>query len=67
MSKLEKPAAIEHLEHIVELSDSVMVARGVPAPKERGGKHTVKKSISPTLLEFNVFVSIRSGLVRNPG
>ncbi len=28
MSKLEKPAAIQHLNHIVELSDSVMVARG---------------------------------------
>ncbi len=28
MSKLEKPAAIQHLDHIVELSDSVMVARG---------------------------------------
>jgi pyruvate kinase len=28
MSKLEKPAAIEHLEHIIELSDGVMVARG---------------------------------------
>src|SRR3954451_18135328 len=28
MSKLEKPAAIEHLDEIVELSDAVMVARG---------------------------------------
>ncbi|MDX1514062.1 MAG: pyruvate kinase [Gammaproteobacteria bacterium] len=28
MSKLEKPAAIKQLEHIVDLSDSVMVARG---------------------------------------
>jgi pyruvate kinase len=28
MSKLEKPAAIRHLDDIVELSDSVMVARG---------------------------------------
>jgi pyruvate kinase len=28
MSKLEKPAAIEHLEAIVEVSDAVMVARG---------------------------------------
>jgi pyruvate kinase len=28
MSKLEKPAAIQHLDDIVELSDSVMVARG---------------------------------------
>ncbi len=38
MSKLEKPAAIQHLDHIVELSDSVMVARGdlgVELPPER--------------------------------
>jgi pyruvate kinase len=28
MSKLEKPAAIQHLDEIVELSDAVMVARG---------------------------------------
>ena len=28
LSKLEKPAAIEHLEGIVELSDAIMVARG---------------------------------------
>ncbi len=28
MSKLEKPAAIEHLSEIVDLSDAVMVARG---------------------------------------
>ncbi len=28
MSKLEKPAAIEHLNEIVDLSDAVMVARG---------------------------------------
>ncbi len=28
MSKLEKPAAIDHLEQIIELSDAVMVARG---------------------------------------
>ncbi len=28
MSKLEKPAAFEHLDRIVELSDGVMVARG---------------------------------------
>ena len=42
-------------------------ARGVPAPKERGAKHTVKKSISLTLFELNDFISIRSGLVRNPG
>ncbi len=28
MSKLEKPAAIQQLDHIVELSDSIMVARG---------------------------------------
>jgi hypothetical protein len=39
----------------------------VPAPKERDPKHTVKKLISLTLFEFNAFVSIRSGLVRNPG
>ncbi len=42
-------------------------ALGVPAPKERGVKHTVKKSISLTLLEFNDFISIRSSLVRKPG
>lgn len=38
MSKLEKPAAIQHLDHIVELSDGVMVARGdlgVELPPER--------------------------------
>ena len=28
MSKLEKPAAIEHLDAIIELSDGIMVARG---------------------------------------
>ena len=28
MTKLEKPAAIEHLDEIVTLSDAVMVARG---------------------------------------
>ncbi len=28
MSKLEKPAAIEHLDEIIELSDALMVARG---------------------------------------
>lgn len=28
MAKLEKPAAIDHLEQIVELSDGIMVARG---------------------------------------
>ncbi|MCH7863792.1 MAG: pyruvate kinase [Proteobacteria bacterium] len=28
MSKLEKPAALDHLEEIVDLSDAVMVARG---------------------------------------
>jgi len=28
IAKLEKPAAIEHLEEIIELSDAVMVARG---------------------------------------
>ena len=28
LAKLEKPAAIEHLEEIIELSDAVMVARG---------------------------------------
>jgi pyruvate kinase len=28
MAKLEKPAAIEHLEEIIELADAVMVARG---------------------------------------
>jgi pyruvate kinase len=28
LAKLEKPAAIEHLEEIVELSDAIMVARG---------------------------------------
>jgi pyruvate kinase len=28
LSKLEKPAAIEHLDEIIELSDAVMVARG---------------------------------------
>ncbi|MFC5308459.1 pyruvate kinase [Azospirillum picis] len=28
LSKLEKPQAIQHLDHIVELSDGVMVARG---------------------------------------
>ncbi len=28
MAKLEKPAAIEHLDQIVELSDGIMVARG---------------------------------------
>ena len=42
-------------------------AKEVPAPKERGVKHTVKKSILITLFEFNDFISIRSGLVRNPG
>ena len=42
-------------------------ARGAPAPKERGVKHTVKKSISITLFEFNAFILVRSGLVRNPG
>ena len=42
-------------------------ARGVPAPKERSLKQTVKKPISLTLFEFNDFISIRSGLVRNPG
>ncbi len=42
-------------------------AQEVPAPKERGVKHTVKKSISLTLFEFNDFISTRSGLVRNPG
>ena len=38
MSKLEKPAAIDRLEEIVELSDGVMVARGdlgVELPPER--------------------------------
>jgi len=38
MTKLEKPQALEHLEEIVELSDSVMVARGdlgVELPPER--------------------------------
>ncbi len=42
-------------------------ARDVPAPKERGVKHTVKKSISLTLFEFNDFISVRSGLVRDLG
>ena len=42
-------------------------ARGVPAPKERGTKQTVKKSISLVSFEFNAFVSVRSDLVRNPG
>ncbi|MFK7853078.1 MAG: pyruvate kinase [Granulosicoccus sp.] len=38
MAKLEKPKAIEHLEAIVQLSDSVMVARGdlgVEMPQEK--------------------------------
>jgi len=38
MSKLEKPAAIEHLEDIVAASDSIMVARGdlgVEVPPEK--------------------------------
>ena len=38
MAKLEKPAAIEHLEEIVKLSDGVMVARGdlgVEMPQEK--------------------------------
>jgi pyruvate kinase len=38
LSKLEKPAALDHLEAIVELSDSIMVARGdlgVEMPLER--------------------------------
>jgi pyruvate kinase len=38
MAKLEKPAAIKHLEAIVQLSDSVMVARGdlgVEMPQEK--------------------------------
>jgi len=43
------------------------VAWGVLAPKERDPKNTVKQSISVTLFEFNAFVSVRSGLVRNPG
>ena len=42
-------------------------AWGVLAPKERDPKNTVKQSISVTLFEFNAFVSVRSGLVRNPG
>ncbi len=42
-------------------------AWGVPAPKERGVKHTVKKSIPLILFKFNAFISFRSGLVRNPG
>ena len=28
MAKLEKPAAIEHLDEIIELCDGIMVARG---------------------------------------
>jgi len=38
MAKLEKPAAIDHLEDIVQLSDGVMVARGdlgVEMPQEK--------------------------------
>ena len=38
MTKLEKPAAIEHLDELVELSDAVMVARGdlgVELPPEK--------------------------------
>lgn len=38
MTKLEKPSALDHLDEIVELSDSVMVARGdlgVELPPER--------------------------------
>ncbi len=37
LAKIEKPAAIEHLDEIIELSDAVMVARGdlgVEAPPE---------------------------------
>ncbi len=42
MSKLEKPQAMDHLEEIVELSDSVMVARGdlgVECPPEEVPSH----------------------------
>ena len=38
MAKIEKPAAIERLDEIIELSDAVMVARGdlgVEMPPER--------------------------------
>ncbi len=42
MSKLEKPQAMDHLEEIIELSDSVMVARGdlgVECPPEEVPSH----------------------------
>jgi hypothetical protein len=39
----------------------------VQAPKERGAKNTEKKSISLTLFELKAFISVRSGLVGNPG
>ena len=42
-------------------------AKEVPAPKERGVKHTVKNSISLNLFKFNAVLSVLSGLVRNPG
>jgi hypothetical protein len=32
-------------------------ARDVPAPKERGVKHTVRKSIPLGLFKFNAFIS----------
>ncbi|ABC23265.1 pyruvate kinase [Rhodospirillum rubrum] len=38
ISKIEKPAALDHLTHIIELSDALMVARGdlgVEVPPER--------------------------------
>jgi len=55
------------LERRLSGSDVPRAAKEVPAPKERGVKHTVRKSISLVSFEFNVFISIRSGLVRNPG
>jgi len=39
----------------------------VPAPKERGVTHSLDTPIPLSLFEFNDFVSVRSGLVRNPG
>ena len=43
------------------------IAGGVAAPKERDPIHTVKRSISLTLLKFNDFISVQNGLVREPG
>jgi pyruvate kinase len=67
MAKLEKPAAIEHLERIVELADGIMVARGdlgVELPPEQVPQiqrrivRTCRKSGKPVVVATQMLESM---------